>query len=117
MITPFKDNGRLTPEKRHFNRVISSARQVVERSIGHLKGRFRRLRDIYSYDIGEVCKLIMAACVLHNLCVLCDDEIAEFFYENIENNARVNNYPPVNARTAAGVQRRNMLVAHLQHFR
>ena len=114
MITPFKDNGRLTPPKRHFNRVISSARQVVERSIGHLKGRFRHLRDIYSYDIGEVCKLIMAACVLHNLCVICDGEIAEFFNENIENKARVNNNPPVNAQTAARVQRKNMLLAHLQ---
>lgn len=46
IITPFRDNGRLNQGQRRFNRALSSARQIVERCIGLLKGRFRRVREI-----------------------------------------------------------------------
>ena len=53
MITPFKDTGRLTEAQKFFNRQVSSARQTVERAVGHIKGRFHCLRDLYCHDIKE----------------------------------------------------------------
>jgi hypothetical protein len=52
--------------------------QTVERANGHLKGRFRRLQCIHCTDAEKVCRLIMAACVWHNLCILTDDDILSF---------------------------------------
>ena len=46
LIPPFKDNGHFTIMQRRFNKAVSSSKQVVERAFGHLKGRFRRLREI-----------------------------------------------------------------------
>lgn len=46
LLTPFRDNGHLNDRQRRYNRVVSSYRQTVKRSIGHLKGRFRKLREI-----------------------------------------------------------------------
>ncbi|XP_068673175.1 putative nuclease HARBI1 [Montipora foliosa] len=43
LITPFRDNGHVTRDQRKFNKVLSSLRQVVERAIGLLKGRWRKL--------------------------------------------------------------------------
>ena len=42
LITPFRDNG----QQRRFNIVFSSRSVTVERAIGHMKGRFRRLTYI-----------------------------------------------------------------------
>lgn len=43
LITPYRDNGHLTAQQRRFNTVLSWLRQKVERAIGLLKGRWRRL--------------------------------------------------------------------------
>jgi len=43
LVTPFRDNGHLTDRQKRFNKIVSSCRQTVERAIGHIKGRFRRL--------------------------------------------------------------------------
>jgi hypothetical protein len=78
LITPFKNLGNLTPQQIRFNKKLSSARQVVERAFGHLKGRFRRLQDIPLHNCGEICQMILAACILHNLCIITDDEVEEY---------------------------------------
>lgn len=112
MITPFKDNGNLTRLQRQFNAKLSSERQVVERTIGHVKGRFRRLRDIDSTDIKHICYMITSACVLHNLCISCNDELAEILQQDLQNhNPNIHN--GIYADTRAGVARRNLL---LQRF-
>ena len=67
--------------------------------------------------LGEhICQLIVAACVCHNLCIICDDAAADFFDEDIADNAVMNNYPPVFPNAAAGVNKRNQLVQYLQQF-
>ena len=42
--------------------------QVIECSFGQLVERWRRLKFIYSRDLEFCCKLIVAACSLHNFC-------------------------------------------------
>ena len=78
LVTPFKNFGNLTPQQIRFNKRLSSARQIVERAFGHLKGRFRRLQDVPFHDSMEVCKMILSACILHNLCIINSDEVEDY---------------------------------------
>ncbi|XP_066585183.1 putative nuclease HARBI1 [Prorops nasuta] len=76
IMVPFKDNGHLTEEEINFNNHLSSARMIVERSIGLLKGRFRSILDkLPMRRIDLIPKCIMACCILHNICILNSDLI------------------------------------------
>jgi predicted DNA-binding protein YlxM (UPF0122 family) len=116
MMTPFKDNGHLTREQRHYNRKISSPRQTVERTFGHIKGRFRQLRDLETLNIEHICHFVSAACVLHNICIISDDDISEYLDLAAEYNQAPNNYPAVFANADNGVIQRNDIVRYLQQF-
>jgi len=82
LITPFRDNGHLPNNQRKFNKILSSIRQVVERAIGLLKGRWRKLLDIDHLDVRFAAKLIMAACVMHNFCLIYNDFDNSYFLPN-----------------------------------
>ena len=43
LLTGFKDNGHLTAQRIRFTHLLSSKRMIVERSIGLLKGSFRKM--------------------------------------------------------------------------
>lgn len=45
VMVPFKDNGHLIERQINFNKRLSAARMIVERSLGLLKGRFRSILD------------------------------------------------------------------------
>ncbi|KAJ8312926.1 LOW QUALITY PROTEIN: hypothetical protein KUTeg_010299 [Tegillarca granosa] len=90
IMTPYKDNGHLTPHQKKFNKSLSSGRQCVERAIAHLKGRFRRLQKVYCKQVQDICKLTIACCILHNLCIICADELEDFIDMSLVQN--VNNY-------------------------
>jgi hypothetical protein len=78
LITPFRDTGRLSPQQKRFNNILSSSRQVIERCIGHMKGIFRRLREITLHFPEEIVENRVSGCILHNLCVIHDDIIEEY---------------------------------------
>ncbi|XP_015749673.1 PREDICTED: putative nuclease HARBI1 [Acropora digitifera] len=82
LITPFRDNGHLTDDQRKFNKTLSSLRQVIERTIGLLKGRWRKLLHIDHLDVTHATKLVMAACVMHNFCIIHDDFDESYFLPN-----------------------------------
>ena len=72
-----------SPEiKKKFNKVLSSLRQVVERAFGLLKGRWRKLLYLDHLDERFAAKVIMAAFVLHNMCLLHDDFDESYFLPN-----------------------------------
>ena len=73
LITPYRDNGHLTRQQRRFNTVLSSLRQKVERAIGLLKGRWKKLLFLDHMDLQLTVHLIISTCVLHNLCIIHDD--------------------------------------------
>ena len=77
LLTPFKDNGHLTPVQRKYNITHARIRSLVERAIGLLKNRLTRLKKIDQRDIETVVTTIMAGCVIHNVCILNDDEFVE----------------------------------------
>nr|XP_042909557.1 putative nuclease HARBI1 [Parasteatoda tepidariorum] len=69
-ITPYS-NPRSHYQER-YNDVHRRTRSVVERTIGCLKRRFRLLDlsgGILQYTPQKVCKIVMAASVLHNICL------------------------------------------------
>ena len=108
LVTAFRDNGHLTAQQRQFNRVVCSIRQAVERAIGHIKGRFRKLKEVHLYNIQVICQVIFAGCILHNLCVLEDDDLEDYIDVNLHD--RPNQYPPVFNNDIAGIAQRNQLL-------
>jgi len=66
-MTPYKDNGHLTSEQKKYNAVHSSSRCCVERCIGLLKGKFRRLKNFDAQDDVLMCKLVVGSAVVHNI--------------------------------------------------
>jgi len=81
LVTPFKDNiGNLTNNnKRIFNYRHSAIRIVIEHTFSLLKGRFHRLLNGFENNcIKFVVECVVAACVLHNICINTDDLNVEF---------------------------------------
>ena len=72
LLTPFKDFGSLSAEQVRYNAKLSKTRVVIECAFGLLKGRFRRLKLISS-KIENIPDIIVASCVLHNMCLLNND--------------------------------------------
>ena len=73
LVKPYPDRGHLTPDEREFNKKLSAARSVVERAFGMLKGRWRLLLKKVEQQTRTLRKTVLAACVLHNICVDCGD--------------------------------------------
>lgn len=69
LVTPFKDHGLLTQTQKMFNYRLSSKRVIIENAFGLLKGRFRRLKSFENLSLHLCSKLILSACVLHNICI------------------------------------------------
>ncbi|XP_036144342.1 putative nuclease HARBI1, partial [Monomorium pharaonis] len=74
VMVPFKDNGHLTERQINFNKRLSAARMIVERSLALLKGRFRSILDTLPMQRTDLIpKYIVACCILHNICLLKND--------------------------------------------
>ena len=75
VIVPYKNNRHLNERQVNFNRCHSRAHLVIERVIGLLKMRWRRLlRKLPMLRVDLIPSLIMACCVLHNICIIRGDE-------------------------------------------
>jgi len=76
LLVPYPDNGHLTKNQKIYNFCHSSTRMVIERAFGYLKGRWRSLLHVLAVnDIKFAPYHIFACCVLHNICLLQDDEL------------------------------------------
>ncbi|CAK1591807.1 unnamed protein product [Parnassius mnemosyne] len=69
LMVPISNAVEGSPEE-HYNKLHATARNTVERAIGRLKGRFRCLlvHRVLHYDPEMVAKIVIACCVLHNIC-------------------------------------------------
>lgn len=76
MLTPYRDNGHLQQWQRIYNTKHSKTRVVIERAFGMLLGRFRKLKYVYAYNTEFIPLIILACCILHNVCIDNEDEIA-----------------------------------------
>ncbi|XP_071578693.1 uncharacterized protein [Temnothorax nylanderi] len=76
VMVPFYDNGHLTRRQKEFNKRLSSARVIIERAIGLLKGRWRYLLDKLPMTRTDLVPYyIVSCCILHNICLLKNDAI------------------------------------------
>ncbi|XP_071576948.1 putative nuclease HARBI1 isoform X2 [Temnothorax nylanderi] len=74
MMVPYRDNGHLTVEQVYFNKILSSTRMMVERSIGLLKIRWRSLLDKFDMRRTDLIPYyILCCCILHNICLKQED--------------------------------------------
>lgn len=69
LIPAIKDTGVMTDAQKNFNKVLASTRQVIERAFALLKGRWRRLKYLDMNRIDMLSYVIIACCVLHNICL------------------------------------------------
>lgn len=70
LIVAFKDFGQLTARQKNFNKILNKARVKIENSLALLKGRQRRLKFLETTRADSCVINIMAACILHNICIL-----------------------------------------------
>ena len=68
LLVPFKDYGNLSEKQKKYNKKLSKTRVIIENAFGLLKGRFRHLKYIDA-KIKNCDKIVVAACVLHNICL------------------------------------------------
>jgi hypothetical protein len=80
LLVAFKNTGRLSRREMLFNETLSGARSVIERAFALLKGRFRRLKYLDMSNIERIPQVIIACCVLHNICLVKND-LVEFELE------------------------------------
>ena len=66
MMVPFRDNGHLDTVEKKFNGCHMSTRVDIERAIGLLKCKFRRLKHLEMHLEQEIPVVIASCCVLHN---------------------------------------------------
>jgi len=76
LLVPYSDNGHLTRHQKNYNYCHSSTRMVIERAFGLLKGRWRSLLNNLAINRMDFTPYhILACCVLHNICLLNNDEL------------------------------------------
>ncbi|XP_011687059.1 PREDICTED: uncharacterized protein LOC105449502 [Wasmannia auropunctata] len=68
-IPPYIERRNVTDRQKHFNFCHAKSRQVIERCFALLFGRFRRLRYLDMNRIDFIAPTIIAAYVLHNICL------------------------------------------------
>ena len=66
---------------------------------------------IHLFDEGAITKVVYVACILHNFCIMEDDEVERYIEGG--QNEHPNAYPPLYRDNDAGEQLRNRLVQNL----
>ncbi|CAD6222125.1 GSCOCG00013000001-RA-CDS [Cotesia congregata] len=115
LLTPYRDNGHLSARQKNYNFCHSSARIAIERAFGLLKKRFRSLLTVLDMNRTDLIpEYIIACCVLHNICLLKEDEF--LIEEIIEENANINDINDNGqnrALLAEGAEKRNLICDQL----
>jgi len=78
LLAPYRDTGKLTHTERRFNKRLSQTRVSIEHTFGLLKNRFRRLLHTVDASPEFASKIVVAACVLHNVCQDDTADVSDF---------------------------------------
>ncbi|KAJ8910656.1 hypothetical protein NQ315_016034 [Exocentrus adspersus] len=81
ILSPYIDRGHLQERHKNFNKCHASTRSVVERSFALLFGRFRRLKYLDMCRMDLIPKTVLAACVLHNICLMFADQQEQYYVQ------------------------------------
>ena len=119
LMTPFKDTGKLTRHQSNYNFCQSSTRIAIERAFGLLKGRFRRLKLLNVTCPNKRIKVIVVACVLHNVCLLSDSELSDDHVQELNEliadggDEEVNGFEAIERADSDGKAKRLQIVDYL----
>jgi len=114
-MVPFEDNGQLTERQKNFNFCQALARNAVERCFSLLKDRMRSLMHCLPMKtVDFMAEYIVACCVLHNICVLKNDELEMLIADNVQNEgaAKTSNHGNIEAGDAnvnIGIYKRDVI--------
>ena len=105
LMTPYCNPSN--PPERLYNIKHKRARNIIEKCFGLLKQRFRMLGESGGkilYDPPTTTRLIIAASVLHNICILCgvpfdqeeenDDDCSDNDYDDSDDNDDIDDTVP-----------------------
>ncbi len=95
IITPKRDNGRLTDAEHRENTSICKGRVIIENAFGRMKCRYRRLRELQNFNLDIIVKIVVAACTLHNMCMedfVCEDHPDGCPRDNDDNECECGSY-------------------------
>lgn len=114
-VPPYINRGNLTRAQIHFNIVHAKTRQVVERAFALLFGRFRRLKYVDMNRTDLVPGTVLAACVMHNVCLNHNDLLIEdYIQEGVNHVVNDENDYNINIHQAEeGRHRRNEICGQL----
>ena len=111
LVGPYAQSPNLSHEQARFNRAVNKSRVVVERAFGSLKCRWRCLLKVLEESTEKVPRTVLACCILHNICTLRGDDLAEE-YDAVapdDNNGDGHNQPAL----GQGSRVRQALTAYL----
>ena len=107
LMVPFKARGqKLTDNEKKFNTHLASKRSVIERAFGLLGLCFPRVTHLKFKSNEKRITSVVAACVLHNWCLMEDDDDDTVFdLLEVELETDVTNH--IAADTVLGAHRAN----------
>lgn len=116
LIVPYKDSGYLTQKEIALNNCLKKSHIVVKKALGLLKARFPRLKNkIPMTRVDVIPCFVIAACVLHNICMIRHDDMHEF--DDVRDDCVESFYPAVkgcNSQAAVWSDRRAQLMSSLE---
>ncbi|KAG9340384.1 hypothetical protein JZ751_021497 [Albula glossodonta] len=89
IMTGFTHREQLTAEQRTFNSRLGSARTCAEVAFGRLKGRWRCLARRNDVAVRTTSDIIVACCVLHNVCELRRDHFLPEWNAQVDEQERL----------------------------
>ena len=119
LITPYRVRKQnMTIQQKKFNTHLASKRAVIERAFGLLRLRFPRLMKLKVNTLEKCIKCIVAACVLHNWCIMEDDgEFDDVDGDPLDmavgNNITADAYLGRKRATGGGVNKRELLCQYI----
>ena len=107
LMVPFRTRGRkLTDIEKKFNTHLASKRSVIERAFGLLGLCFPRITHLKCKSNEKRIICIVAACVLHNWCLMEDDDDDSLF-EMLDAELQMDVNDDVTAETILGARLAN----------
>ena len=113
MMTPFHPDKMTSNAERKYQKAHTKTRNVIERSFGVLKQRFRCLDfsgGAMQFSPSRCCKIILATAVLHNMCIIDNTPLPETvgpFEGDDDDHQEICHEPP---STSTGVTVRQKLI-------
>ncbi|XP_036410905.1 protein ANTAGONIST OF LIKE HETEROCHROMATIN PROTEIN 1-like [Megalops cyprinoides] len=83
LLKCYSDSGQLTPRQQAFNYRLSRARSVIENAFLRLKARWQCLHKRNDCSLDLLPTMILACCILHNVCEVHGDIFSEEWLEAV----------------------------------